>query len=37
MKYGARNRIIAKVESVKKGDVVSLMAGRCGHRGRPAN
>lgn len=25
MKYGARNRIIAKVTSVKKGDVMSLV------------
>jgi molybdopterin-binding protein len=24
MKYGARNRIVAKVTSVKKGDVMSL-------------
>jgi molybdate transport system regulatory protein len=25
MKYGARNRIVAKVTSVKKGDVMSLV------------
>jgi molybdopterin-binding protein len=25
MKYGARNKIIAKVQSVKKGDVMSLV------------
>ena len=25
MKYGARNRILAKVKSVKKGDVMSLV------------
>jgi molybdate transport system regulatory protein len=25
MKYGARNRITAKVKSIKKGDVMSLM------------
>lgn len=25
MKYGARNRIIAKVSSVKKGDVMALV------------
>jgi molybdate transport system regulatory protein len=25
MKYGARNRITAKVKSIKKGDIMSLM------------
>jgi molybdopterin-binding protein len=25
MKYGARNRIVAKVTSIKKGDVMSLV------------
>jgi molybdopterin-binding protein len=25
MKYGARNRIVAKVKSVKKGDIMSLV------------
>ena len=25
MKYGARNRILAKVKSVKKGDIMSLV------------
>ena len=25
MKYGARNRIVAKVTSVKKGDIMSLV------------
>ena len=28
MKYGARNKLVAKVKSIKKGDVMSLEPGK---------